>query len=537
MKRTRRNLMGGTAAMVGLTTVPGISGAQSASRDGPLTFRVGLLGDVQSLNFWASNDVNAAVLQEAIMPRYGYMDFDGNIRSKLIRKIDILDGSKTFVLHIAPDVKWHDGKAFTAEDVAFTGQYLVRHKMFQNTRFSNVASVRVVDPLTVEYKLKAPQVGFADVLMFWVSPMPRHKWEGVQEPMKVSDESGGVLGLGPFKLTEWKKGQYYIATRNPDWPSALGVPAIERVIYRVYKDENSLVLALRTGEIDATSRQFLPSMAAQFRSNKAYTLFESQSPGYSYISFNHKRSDFAADRAVRAAIAHCIDRPKIVRLALEGNGTPMHGAVSPIYKDFVRSNIRYPEYSLDKARQLLAQAGYVDSDKDGIVEKNGRKLSIKLMYEGSRNDYDKTVRIIREDARKVGIDLVLEPLDRQVYMARQTKTREYEMLFVQWGAIIAIYDSFYNLYGKDAFLNYPGFTTPELEKWSIAAKQSSSLAESVKPLDEAQRVVVQEMPTIAVWVPNLIFVASSRFAGYQPLPSSSNGTLSMVSLLNIKPAK
>jgi peptide/nickel transport system substrate-binding protein len=297
------------------------------------------------------------------------------------------------------------------------------------------------------------------------------------------------------------------------------------------------VLALRTGEIDATSRQFLPSMAMQFRNSKAYTIFESQSPGYSYISFNHKRSEFAADRAVREAIAHCIDRPKIVRLALEGNGTPMNGAVSPIYKDFVRSNIRYPDYNLDKARQLLAQAGYTDSDKDGIVEKGGRKLSIKLMYEGSRNDYDKTVRIIREDARKAGIDLVLEPLDRQVYMSRQTKTREYEMLFVQWGAIIAIYDSFYNLYGKDAFLNYSGFTTPELEKWSMAAKQSSSLADAVKPLDDAQRVVVKEMPTIAVWVPNLIFVASSRFKDYQSLPSSSNGTLSMVSLLTIKPAK
>jgi peptide/nickel transport system substrate-binding protein len=537
MSQTRRNLIQGSIALSGLASLPRLSHAQAGSRDGPQTFRVGLLGDVQSLNFWASNDVNAAVLQEAVMPRYGYMDFDGNIRSKLIRKIDILDGSRTFVLHIAPDVKWHDGTPFTSADVVFTGEYLVKHKMFQNTRFSNVASVRAVDALTVEYKLKAPQVGFADVLMFWVAPLPKHKWETVAEPMKVSDEAGGVLGLGPFKLTEWKKGQYYIAGRNPDWPAALGQPAIERVIYRVYKDENSLVLALRTGEIDATSRQFLPSMAAQFRNNKAYTLFESQSPGYSYISFNHNRSEFAADRAVRQAIAHCIDRPKIVRLALEGNGVPMYGAVSPIYKDFTRSDIRYPAFSIEAARKILTDAGYADSDKDGILEKDGRKLSIKLMYEGSRNDYDKTVRIIREDARKAGIDLVLEPLDRQVYMARQTQTREYEMLFVQWGAIIAIYDSFYNLYGKDAFLNYPRFTTPDLEKWSLAAKESSSLADAVKPLDEAQRVVVREMPTISVWVPNLIFVASSRFTGYQAYPSSSNGTLGMASLLNIKPAK
>jgi peptide/nickel transport system substrate-binding protein len=535
MSDTRRTLLQTSLALTGLAGLPAGSLAQTGGRDGPLTFRVGLLGDVQSLNFWASNDVNAAVLQEAVMPRYGFMDLDGNISSRVFRKIDILDGSRTFVMHLAPGLKWHDGTPFTSADVVFTGEYLVKHKMFQNTRFSNVASVRAVDALTVEYKLKAPQVGFADVLMFWVAPLPRHKWESVAEPMKVSDDSGGVVGLGPFKLTEWKKGQYYIATRNPDWPATLGTPAIERVIYRVYKDENSLVLALRTGEIDATSRQFLPSMAAQFRNNKAYTIFESQSPGYSYISFNHNRSEFAADRAVRQAIAHCIDRPKIVRLALEGNGVPMHGAVSPIYKDFVKSNIRYPEFDLEAARRILAQAGYADSDKDGILEKNGKKLSIKLMYEGSRNDYDKTVRIIREDARKAGIDLVLEPLDRQVYMNRQTTTREYEMLFVQWGAIIAIYDSFYNLYGKDAFLNYPRFTTPELEQWSLAAKESASLADAVKPLDEAQRVVVREMPTISVWVPNLIFVASSRFTGYQPLPSSSNGTLSMLSLINIKP--
>jgi peptide/nickel transport system substrate-binding protein len=278
-------------------------------------------------------------------------------------------------------------------------------------------------------------------------------------------------------------------------------------------------------------------MAAQFRNNPNYRIFEPASPGYSYIGFNGKKSEFAADVAVRRAIAHCIDRPKIVRLGLEGAGVPMNGAVSPIYKDFVKSKIEYPAFNIEAAKKVLKDAGYADSDNDGIVEKNGKKLSIKMMYEASRTDYDKTVRIIREDARKAGIDIVLEPLDRQVYMDRQSKTKEYEMLFVQWGAIVVIYDSFYNLYGKEAFLNYSGFFDPELEKWALDAKESANVAESIKPMDEAQKVVVNQLPTISVWVPNLIFVANNKFDGYLPNPSSNNGAISLVSLLNLKPRR
>jgi peptide/nickel transport system substrate-binding protein len=522
---------------VAVAAASGTAVAQTKAAGRSVVFRIGLLGDVQTLNFWSSNDVNVAVLQEAVMPRYGYMDANGNVKSRFIRQIDVKDGARTFVLHVTPDLKWHDGTPFSADDVIFTGEYLVKHKLFQNTRFSNVDAVRKIDALTVEYKLKAPQVGFADVMMFWVAPIPKHRWEKVTDPMTVSDDAQGVVGLGPFKLTEWKKGQYYIANRNPDWPAALGMPTIDRLVYRVYKDENGIVLALRTGEIDATSRQFLPSMAAQFRSNSAYKIFETQSPGYSYIGFNPKKSEFAADPEVRKAIAHCVDRPKIVKLALEGNGIAMPGSVSPIYKDFVKSKIEYPAYDIEAAKKRLRDAGYADTDGDGILEKNGKKLSIKMMYEGARNDYDKTVRIIKEDARKAGIDLVLEPVDRQVYIDRQSKTKEYEMLFVQWGAIIVVYDSFYNLYGKDAFLNYSGFTDPELEKWAKEAKESATVADSVRPMDEAQKVVVNQIPTLAVWVPNLVFVTSARFDGYLPYPSSNNGTISLSSLLNLKPRK
>lgn len=527
----RRSFMEAGAAL----TAAVAAGPAVAQTRRNVILNIGLLGDIQTLNFWSSNDVNSAVLQETVMPRFGYMDADGNVKSTLIRNVEVKDKATTFVVSLTPDIMWHDGVPFSADDVIFTSEYLVKHKMFQNTRFSNVASVRKIDQLTVEFKLKTAQVGFMDVMMFWVAPMPKHRWENVSAPMTLNDDAGGVTGLGPYKLTEWKKGQYYIVDRNPDWPAALGRPAIDRIVYRVYKDDNAVVLALRTGEIDTTSRQFLPSMAAQFRNNPKYRIFEPPSPGYAYIGFNGKKSEFAADLAVRRAIAHCIDRPKIVRLALEGAGVPMNGAVSPIYKDFVKSKIEYPAFNIDAAKRILKEAGYVDTDGDGIVEKNGKKLSIKMMYESVRNDYDKSVRIIREDVRKAGIDLVLEPMDRQVYMDRQSKTKEYEMLFVQWGAIVVVYDSFYNLYGKDAFLNYSGFFDPDLEKWSLAAKESATIADSIKPMDEAQRVVVTQIPTLSIWVPNLIFVANDKFEGYMPNPSSNNGAISLASILNLKP--
>lgn len=508
-----------------------------SAQDKQVDFKIGLLGDIQTLNFWVSNDINGAALMEAVMPRYGFMDTDGQVKPYLFESFEIKDNSTTFILHIKPGLKWHDDVPFTAEDVVFTGEYLVKHKLFQNTRYSNVKSARAIDQMTVEYKLINPQVGFLEVLMFWVSPMPKHIFEKVSNPLEFDYESTGVVGLGPYKMGEFKKGEYYIAVRNPDWPSSMGTPKIDRIIYRVYKDENSLALALRTGEIDSASRQIPPSLAAQFRNNKNFNVYDIQSLGYAYMSLNTKKNEFLADVAVRRALAMTVDRPKIVRLALEGAGVPMYGPVSPIYKEFTKSNIQYPAYNIEEAKKTLKAAGYVDTDGDGFFEKNGKKLSIRVTYEATRSDYDKSMRIIKEDAAKAGIDIVLDPVDRQVFMDRQNVSKEYEATFVQWGAIVVIYDSFYNLYGKDAFLNYPGFYDENLEKWAKAAKESPSVAAAVKPLDEAQKVVVNQVPTISVWVPNLTYVTSAKFEGYVPYYSSLNGTLTCQSLIKIAPKK
>ncbi|MPL59844.1 Oligopeptide-binding protein AppA [bioreactor metagenome] len=500
-------------------------------------FKIGLLGDIQTLNFWGSNDINASALMEAVMPRFGFMDTDGQIKPHLFESFEIKDNSTTFILHVRPGLKWHDGVPFTAEDVVFTGEYLMKYKLFQNTRYSNVKSARVVDPMTVEYKLINPQVGFLDVMMYWVSPMPKHIFENVTNPMAFNYEATGVVGLGPYKMGEFKKGEYYIAVRNPDWPASMGTPKIDRIIYRVYKDENSLALALRTGEIDSATRQILPSLASQFRNNKNFNVYDVQSPGYAYMSLNTKKSEFLADVAVRRALAMTVDRSKIVRLALEGAGVPMYGPVSPIYKEFTKSNIQYPAYNVEEAKKTLKSAGYVDTNGDGFFEKNGKKLSIRVTYEATRSDYDKSMRIIKEDAAKAGIDIVLDPVDRQVFMDRQNVSKEYEATFVQWGAIVVIYDSFYNLYGKDAFLNYPGFYDDDLEKWAKASKESPSIPSTVKPMDEAQKIVADLVPTISVWVPNLTYVTSAKFEGYVPYYFSFNGTLTLGSLLKITPKK
>jgi peptide/nickel transport system substrate-binding protein len=181
-------------------------------------FKIGLLGDIQTLNFWGSNDINASALMEAVMPRFGFMDTDGQIKPHLFESFEIKDNSTTFILHVRPGLKWHDGVPFTAEDVVFTGEYLMKYKLFQNTRYSNVKSARVVDPMTVEYKLINPQVGFLDVMMYWVSPMPKHIFENVTNPMAFNYEATGVVGLGPYKMGSSRRASTTSPCATPTGP-------------------------------------------------------------------------------------------------------------------------------------------------------------------------------------------------------------------------------------------------------------------------------------------------------------------------------
>ncbi|WP_273702738.1 ABC transporter substrate-binding protein [Thermoanaerobacter sp. A7A] len=276
-------------------------------------------------------------------------------------------------------MNWHDGVPFTAEDIAFTAEYTVKHKLgFGADMFANVEKTEVIDKTTVKFYLKKPQVNFLSQVGFWINIMPKHIFEKVEDPMNFNYDG---TGYGPFKLKEYKKGEYYTFERVPNWPLANnGLGAyLETVTFRVFPDHNALLLAMKNGEVHVSGSAMPVASQKQLEASPdKFGVLKVMSLGYGYFGFNYK-NELLRDKNVRKAIAMTIDRDAIVNTALQGGAVKMETPISPVYKDLVKSNIKFPPFDLEGAKKVLEDAGY-KLNSEGIRKKNGKKLEFELIY-------------------------------------------------------------------------------------------------------------------------------------------------------------
>ncbi len=244
--------------------------------------------------------------------------------------------------------------------------------------FANVEKTEVIDKTTVKFYLKKPQVNFLSQVGFWINIMPKHIFEKVEDPMNFNYDG---TGYGPFKLKEYKKGEYYTFERVPNWPLANnGLGAyLETVTFRVFPDHNALLLAMKNGEVHVSGSAMPVASQKQLEASPdKFGVLKVMSLGYGYFGFNYK-NELLRDKNVRKAIAMTIDRDAIVNTALQGGAVKMETPISPVYKDLVKSNIKFPPFDLEGAKKVLEDAGY-KLNSEGIRKKNGKKLEFELIY-------------------------------------------------------------------------------------------------------------------------------------------------------------
>ncbi|MGB9840916.1 ABC transporter substrate-binding protein, partial [Thermovenabulum sp.] len=250
---------------------------------------IGITGDPYSIAPWVSNDLNSAMLANLYLPTLMVTDEKGNKIPYLIKEYKMSDDAKEYTITIYDGINWHDGVPFTAEDIAFTSEYMVKHKLgYAADMFANVEKAEVVDKSTVKFYLKKPQVNFLSQVGFWVNIMPKHIFEKVDDPMNFNYDG---TGYGPFKLKEYKKGEYYTLERVPNWPLANNGQGayLETVTFRVFPDHNALVLAMKNGEVHVIGSAMPVASQKQLEASPdKFGVLKVMSLGYGYFGFNYK---------------------------------------------------------------------------------------------------------------------------------------------------------------------------------------------------------------------------------------------------------
>ena len=382
-----------------------------------------------SLNNYYTNMWFSTILQQ-IWSCWPWEYDDQNIPfPKLVTEIPSIENGGlsedglTITMHLRDDIVWSDGEPITAEDFVFTYNMIMDpgNTVASQYPYDYLESVEAPDAQTVVMTFTEPFAPWQST--FWRTILPKHILEPVFEAEGSIDEAewnrAPTVGCGPFVFSEWESGSYIRFVKNTNYWE--GEPKLDEIYLQFVPDDASQTAALVAGDADLGS--FPPLSDVPVLEAGGLTIMV-QSSGYSeawYFNMRDMASPFTKDLAVRKAIAMAIDREAINDDLLLGLTSPVETFWDPIAASgYVSPDIEPWQYDPEAANKLLEDAGYVDTDGDGIREdKDGNPLTLR---------HATTIREIRQDSqavcqqnlRDVGIDL-------------QTLSYDADLFFGSWG--------------------------------------------------------------------------------------------------------
>jgi peptide/nickel transport system substrate-binding protein len=346
----------------------------------------------------------------------------------------VSDDGLVWTFKIREGVKFHDGTPCTAEDVAWSLNWTIENEIETFSFYlANFSEIVALDPTTLQVTLSDP-VGNMEYLLMYVWILPRSVWEGMtaDDIQEFEDLSAGI-GTGPYKLVEWVEGEYLILEANKDYWR--GAPALDRVIWREFATEDAAVQALIAGEIDAVAADTIPSTAIttlQDAGNIEVPIMKSTSIDELIINSHENGSQPASlnDPAVRLAIAYGIDKQQIVNVAYLGHAEPASVIIPTSMGDWHNSDVQDIPFNPEEGARILEEAGYKDSDGDGIREdKNGNPLEYRL-YGTDDATPVRILEIISDGLAQMGISAPPTPMDEDSLIGLYP---DYDFDLIYWG--------------------------------------------------------------------------------------------------------
>ncbi len=383
--------------------------SQGSKKDGAKSGGVyveGVIGNISTLNpLLAASEPEQAVSRLLFSSLYNY-DVTGALHTDLAESMTVKD-DKVYTIKLRNAV-WHDGKKLTAEDVVYTINLIKNPQVRSPLRVNWLdISARAIDDSTVEFMLPAVYAGFSHALTFPV--IPKHILQSVSpSSMREADFSSNPVGSGPFAVKRVQTSESTSSTdvvrMEPNTKYYGAVSTLSRLELRAYGNESLLVKAVNSGEVSAASGLSL-SAADNIKSKQYSTKHWLLNKGV-YLLMNN-RSQTLQDARVRQALRYATDTSSI-RATVGDNVARLD---TPILQSQIAQKLpAAPDYSLDKAKALLKEAGWT-YNQGQWKGKDGRPLAVAVTTSSGRDEYKKIVDALKQQWSKLGVDVQLREID------------------------------------------------------------------------------------------------------------------------------
>ncbi|MFC5701239.1 ABC transporter substrate-binding protein [Cohnella faecalis] len=482
------------------SSVPPASSAASAvptAGNAVSELKIAVPGDAGPLNIYtsaASLDYLVELVFDKLYAPSPYVDQPQPWLAESAEQLDEFN----WLVKIRSGIKWHDGEAFSAEDVKFTFEYYRDGPANRYTHHvndtPNIKTITLEDASTVKFTCATACPTLVNVTLADLPILPEHIWKNVENPRKFTELA---IGTGPYKLTEYKPEQYYKFEANKDY--FMGAPTVATLNVPIIKDPTAIFNALRAGEVDVVTRSVPAELQDTFAGLPGMKIGETSPLTIVDMRVNYDKEPFSTP-AFRRALALAVDRQAIVDTVLLGKARA--GVKGYPHPDSPWTN---PELStpfdVAEANRILEQSKYVDGNGDGIRETtDGKALSFSLKVASTEPTHIRAAELLKKQFAAAGIEIKVEVLDAGT-IGTLMQTREFDMFIaeiVPHG--VADPDQFVQSH-KSSYLWTKGVAYPEMDSIIAEWEAESDLAKRKQIAFKMQTLFNNQPTSIALYYP------------------------------------
>jgi ABC-type transport system substrate-binding protein len=423
---------------------------------------------------------------------------------------------QTYIFHLHPGVKFHDGQPLTARDVKWTFDSLLTGKIrsSKTAAYNKIDHIEAPDDYTVIFHLKEPTAS-----LLWnlsdgaIGIVPYGSGENFnQHP----------IGSGPFRFVSAQQDKDVVIERNPNY---WGAPAdIERVEFKVIPDATTRALELRKHSADVAINSLTADTVLALRKDTGLTVIQAPGTIYAYVALN-LRDPILKDVRVRRALAYAIDVHPIIQYLLRNQAQPAYSILPPEHWAY-DADVRRYNYDPQQARQILDDAGY--SAKDGV--------RFHIAMKASTDDATRLMTVVlQQQLREVGIALDIRTYEFATFFSDITKGA-YQMYSMRWIGGNQDPDIFEYVFDSASFppkrANRTFYSNPRVDELIREGRTTLDQEKRKVIYAEIQRILAEELPYINLWYLDNVLVHTNRIHGITVSPAGNYDFLKTAKLAN-----
>lgn len=485
-----------------------LMGCQDKNKGGSKSIIYNIGGEPTTLSPLSASDGYTSAVHAYVFETLLDRDIDTyEWKPALATEWSISKDKKVFEFKLREGVKWHDGKEFTAEDVKYSYDVIFTDD-FKSVQmrpyYESIKSVEVLDKYKIRFTVKDDYFQNFDVCA-GISVWPKHFYSNSENKKEFGRK---LIGTGPYRLSKYDKGQKLIMIQNKEWwgrnvDTEKNSYLISKVVLKMVMEENVYLELLKKGDLDFQSLRpegFVKKTVGDIWDKKITKVkTENRSPkGYSFIALNLKHP-ILKDKEVRRALSMLLNRP-LMKDKFEYNLSEF--ATGPVYvqSDYASDKVKPIDFDPNAALKILTQAGWKDSDKDGILDKviNNKKTQLSITILEPSLDVMKYHTVFKEDASKVGVEINIKNIEWNSFV-KLLDEKNFEAVRLAWAGGGVEWDPkqiWHSSSIAGAGSNFISYSNPEVDRLIDQSRQLYEREQRIPLLKKVHELISADYPYI-----------------------------------------